>query len=150
MSSTDQIRRQLLLKAPRARVWRAITDAEQFGTWFGVKLESAFLPGQPTSGRITFAGWEHVRFTLQVEALEPQTRFAFRWHPYAVDANVDYSSEPTTLVEFVLEPRDGGTLLTVTESGFDRLPAARREEAFRMNEHGWAEQLENIEAYVGA
>jgi uncharacterized protein YndB with AHSA1/START domain len=150
MSRTDQIRKQLFLKAPQARVWRAITDAQQFGTWFHVKLESPFVVGQPTSGQITHAGWEHVRFTLQVEALEPQARFAFRWHPYAVDTDVDYSSEPTTLVEFVLEPRDGGTLLTVTESGFDRLPAARREEAFRMNERGWAEQLGNIQAYVGA
>ncbi len=148
MSSTNEIRKHLLIKAPPSRVWRAITDADQFGTWFHVKLESAFVVGQATSGQITYPGWEHVRFTLQTEALEPETRFAYRWHPYAVDMKKDYSAEPMTLVEFLLEPQDGGTLATVIESGFDRLPPERIAEAFRMNERGWAEQLDNIQAYV--
>ena len=150
MSATDEIRRQLHIRAPQARVWRAITDSQQFGAWFRVKLEAPFVVGQPTSGQITYPGWEHVRFTLHTEAIEPETRFAYRWHPYAVDMNKDYSSEPTTLVEFLLQPRDGGTLVTVVESGFDRLPPERLAEAFRMNERGWAEQLDNIRAYLDA
>ena len=148
MSSTNEIRKHLHVKAPPARVWSAIADAAQFGAWFRVRLESPFVVGQPTSGQITYPGWEHVRFTLVTEAIEPMTRFAYRWHPYAVDTQKDYSSEPMTLVEFLLEPQDGGTLVTVVESGFDRLPAERIAEAFRMNERGWAEQLDNIRAHV--
>ena len=148
MSTTDEIRKHLLIKAPPSRVWRAITDADQFGAWFRVKLETPFVVGQPTSGRITHAGWEHVRFTLVTEAIEPETRFAYLWHPYAVDINKDYSAEPMTLVEFLLGSQDGDTLVTVVESGFDRLPPERIAEAFRMNERGWAEQLDNIQAYV--
>jgi len=148
MSSTNEIRKQLQIKAPPSRVWRAITDSEQFGAWFHVKLEGPFAVGQPTSGQITYKGWEHVRFTLVTDAIEPETRFAYLWHPYAVDMAKDYSSEPMTRVEFLLEPRDGGTLVTVVESGFDRLPPERIAEAFRMNERGWAEQLDNIRAHV--
>ena len=148
MSSTNEIRKHLHIKAPQARVWLAISDSGQFGAWFHVRLESPFVVGQPTSGQITYPGWEHVRFTLVTEAIEPQTRFAWRWHPYAVDMDKDYSAEPTTLVEFLLQPRDGGTLVTVVESGFHRLPPGRIEEAFRMNERGWAEQLDNIQAHV--
>ena len=148
MSSTNEIRKHLHVKAPPARVWSAIADSAQFGLWFRVRLESPFAVGQPTSGQITHPGWEHVRFTLVTEAIEPMTRFAYRWHPYAVDTKKDYSSEPMTLVEFLLEPQDGGTLVTVVESGFDRLPAERIAEAFRMNERGWAEQLDNIRAHV--
>jgi uncharacterized protein YndB with AHSA1/START domain len=149
-SPSDTIRKQSYLKATPDRVWQALTDARQFGAWFRVDLESPFVVGQSSAGQITWPGWEHVRCTLHVQALEPETRFAFRWHPYAVDMDVDYSAEPTTLVEFLLEPQDGGTLLTVTESGFDRLPPARRDEAWRMNERGWAEQLNNIRTHVGA
>lgn len=148
MSTTNEIRKHVHIKAPQSRVWRAITDSEQFGAWFRVKLEAPFVVGQRTSGQITHAGWEHVRFTLVTEAIEPETRFAYLWHPYAVDMNKDYSSETMTLVEFLLEPQDGGTLLTVVESGFDRLPPERIAEAWRMNERGWAEQLDNIQAYV--
>jgi uncharacterized protein YndB with AHSA1/START domain len=148
MSSTNEIRKQLQIKAPPSRVWRAITDSEQFGAWFHVKLEGPFVVGRPTSGQITYKGWEHVRFTLVTDAIEPETRFAYLWHPYAVDMAKDYSSEPMTRVEFLLEPRDGGTLVTVVESGFDRLPPERIAEAFRMNERGWAEQLDNIRAHV--
>ncbi len=149
MSSTNEIRKQLHLEAPPARVWRAITDADEFGAWFRVKLETPFVVGQASSGHITYPGWEHLRFTLVTEAIEPPTRFAYRWHPYAVDTARDYSAEPMTLVEFLLEPRDGGTLVTVVESGFDRLPPERIDEAFRMNERGWAEQLANIRSHVG-
>jgi len=148
MSSTNEIRKHKLIQAPPSRVWRALTDAGEFGTWFRVRLESPFAVGQETTGHITHPGWEHVRFTLRTEAIEPQARFAFRWHPYAIDMDKDYSAEPMTLVEFLLEPRDGGTLLTVVESGFDRLPPGRIDEAFRMNERGWAEQLDNIAAHV--
>ena len=148
MSTTNEIRKHLHIKAPPSRVWLAIIDADQFGAWFHVKLETPFVVGRPTSGQITYAGWEHVRFTLVTEAIEPETRFAYLWHPYAVDMNKDYSSETMTRVEFLLEPHDGGTLLTVVESGFDRLPPERIAEAWRMNERGWAEQLDNIQAYV--
>lgn len=148
MSTTSEIRKQLFIKATPSRVWRAITDSAEFGAWFHVRLESPFVVGQPTSGQITYPGWEHVRFTLRTEAIEPETRFAYRWHPYAVDMKKDYSSETMTLVEFLLEPQDGGTLVTVVESGFDRLPPERIAEAFRMNERGWAEQLDNIAAHV--
>jgi uncharacterized protein YndB with AHSA1/START domain len=150
MSAPNEIRKQLLIQAPPSRVWRALTDATEFGAWFRVRLESPFVVGQATSGQITHKGWEHVRFTLRTEAIEPETRFAYRWHPYAVDMGKDYSSEAMTLVEFLLEPKDGGTLLTVVESGFDRLPPERRDEALRMNERGWQEQLRNVQAHVGA
>jgi uncharacterized protein YndB with AHSA1/START domain len=148
MSRSDQIRKHKHIEAPPSRVWRAVTDATEFGTWFRVRLESPFVVGRESAGHITYPGWEHVRFTLCTEAIEPETRFAFRWHPYAIDMAKDYSSEPMTLVEFLLQPHEGGTLLTVVESGFDRLPCERREEAFRMNERGWAEQLDNIAAHV--
>jgi uncharacterized protein YndB with AHSA1/START domain len=147
-TSTDRIEKQIVLKAPRSRVWQALTDAEQFGTWFGVKLETAFVPGLPASGQITYPGYEHVRFEVQVERMEAERLFSFLWHPYAVDPKVDYSKEPSTLVEFTLEDAPGGTRLTVVESGFDRLPASRRDEAFRMNEGGWAEQVINIRNHV--
>ena len=145
---TDRIEKQIVLKAPRARVWQALTDAEQFGTWFRVKLETPFTPGRLAAGQITHPGYEHVRFEVQVERMEPERLFSFRWHPYAVDAKVDYSKEPSTLVEFTLEDAPGGTRLTVVESGFDRLPASRRDEAFRMNEGGWAQQVINIRDHV--
>ena len=150
MSATNEIRKHLLIQAPQSRVWHAITDSAQFGAWFNVRLESPFVVGQTTSGQITYKGWEHVRFTLRTEALEPETRFAYCWHPYAIDMNKDYSSEPMTLVEFLLERQDGGTLVTVVESGFDRLPRERIDEAFRMNERGWEEQLRNVQAHVAA
>jgi len=148
MPSSNEIRKQQFIQAPPSRVWRAITDADEFGAWFRVRLESPFVVGRATSGHITYPGWEHVRFTLVTEAIEPETRFAYRWHPYAIDMDKDYSSEPMTLVEFLLQPQGAGTLLTVVESGFDQLPPERIDEAFRMNERGWAEQLDNIAAHV--
>ena len=148
LPGTDRIEKQMLLPAPMARAWRALADAEQFGSWFGVKLEGGFVPGARTRGRITHPGYEHVTMEVLVERLEPEDLFSFRWHPYAVDPEVDYSSEPTTLVEFRLAIAPGGTLLTVIESGFDRLPAGRRDEAFRMNAGGWEQQLRNIQRHV--
>ena len=147
-SSTDRIEKQILLRAPKSRVWRALTDAEEFGTWFRVKLEGPFVLGARNRGRITYPGYEHITMEVAVERMEAEDLFSFHWHPYAVDPKVDYSSEPTTLVEFRLEPANGGTLLRVVESGFDRLPASRRDEAFRMNDAGWAQQLANIERHV--
>ena len=146
--STDRIEKQILLHAPQPRVWRALTDAEEFGAWFRVKLEGPFVPGGRTKGKITYPGYEHITMEVQVERIEAESLFSYRWHPYAVDPKVDYSGEPTTLVEFRLEPTEGGTLLTVVESGFDQLPASRRDEAFRMNDGGWKQQLTNIERHV--
>jgi uncharacterized protein YndB with AHSA1/START domain len=147
--STDRIEKTVVLRAPRSRVWRAITNAEEFGSWFGVKLEGGFSPGARVTGRITIPGYEHVVMDVTVERVEPERLFSYRWHPYAIEPGVDYSGEPTTLVEFRLEEVTEGTRLTVTESGFDRIPAARRAEAFRMNDQGWTGQLKNIERHVG-
>jgi uncharacterized protein YndB with AHSA1/START domain len=144
----DRIEKRVQLKAPVSRVWRALTDYREFGTWFGVKLEGAFVPGQPAGGQITYPGWEHVRMQLVVQKMQPETRFSFTWHPYAVDPKADYAQETPTLVEFTLEKNASGTLLTVTESGFDRIPAARRAEAFRMNDSGWAAQMNSIAKHV--
>lgn len=146
--STDRIEKNIVLRAPRSRVWRAIASAEEFGAWFGAKLEGAFAPGARVKGRITIPGYEHVIMDITVERVDPERLLSYRWHPYAIDPAVDYSGEPTTLVEFQLEEVAGGTRLTVVESGFDRIPLARRAEAFRMNEQGWAGQLKNIERHV--
>jgi len=148
MTHTDRIEKKLVLRAPRSRVWRAITVAEEFGGWFGVKLEGPFAEGATVHGKITHPGYEHMTMEMLVERIEPERYFAYRWHPYAIDAAVDYSSEPTTLVEFRLEEADSGTVLTIVESGFDRIPLARRAEAFRMNEGGWTQQTRNIERHV--
>src|SRR5688572_74197 len=147
-TSSDRIEKTILLRAPRSRVWRALTDAKEFSQWFRVNLEGQFVAGQAIRGKITHPGFEHVTMEVTVERIEPEQRFSYRWHPYAVDPNVDYSSEPATLVEFLLEEVPGGTQLRVVESGFDRIPASRRAEAFRMNNQGWAGQLGNIERHV--
>jgi uncharacterized protein YndB with AHSA1/START domain len=147
MSSTDRIEKRIELRAPRARVWRALTSAAEFGTRFRARFDGEFEAGQPISGQITVPGYEHA-ITLQIERIDPQERFSFRWHPYAIDATHDYSKEPTTLIEFRLEETADGTTLTVTESGFDGLPAERRDLAFRMNDKGWGSQLKNIEKHV--
>ncbi|MBT2748104.1 MULTISPECIES: SRPBCC family protein [unclassified Lysobacter] len=148
-SSNDRIEREILLKAPRAKVWNALTDAESFGQWFGVKFQGQrFVPGQVTQGYITYPGYEHLLMQVVVQQLQPQRLFSFHWHPYAVDQEKDYSQEEPTLVEFILDEAEGGTLLRVIESGFDKVPAARREEAFRMNSGGWDEQVGNIQRYV--
>src|SRR5689334_3044113 len=149
--TTDRIERKVLLKAPRARVWRALSSAEEFGSWFGVKLQGqTFTPGQRAQGHITHPGYEHLVFEIWIERMEPEKLLSWRWHPAAIEPNVDYSAEPTTLVVFELQDAGQGTRLTVVESGFDALPAARRAQAFRMNEGGWSEQVKNIERHVGA
>jgi uncharacterized protein YndB with AHSA1/START domain len=146
----DRIEKQILLRAPRSRVWRALTQAEEFGSWFGVKLEGAFAAQTSVTGRITTPGYEHVKFELVVQQLEPESYFSYRWHPYAIDPSADYSKEPTTLVEFRLEEVPGGTRLSLSESGFEHIPLARRAEAFRMNDGGWSQQVQNIERHVTA
>ncbi len=148
--STDRIEKSIFLRAPRSRVWRAIANAQEFGAWFGVNLEGAFAPGARVTGRITTPGYEHVTMEITIERVDPERLFSYRWHPYAIEPGVDYSGEPTTLVEFRLEDAAGGTWLTVTESGFDRIPVSRRAEAFRMNDRGWDEQMKRIERYVAA
>ena len=148
-SSRDRIEKQLQLRAPRTRVWQALTDPAEFGAWFRVRLDGPFIPGELCLGRITYPGYEHLPFEIRVQELRPETLFSFRWHPYALEPDVDYSGEPTTLVEFRLEDSAGGTLLRLLESGFDGLPGARREEAYRMNSGGWAEQMGNIASHVG-
>jgi uncharacterized protein YndB with AHSA1/START domain len=145
---SDRIEKVIDLRAPVSRVWRALTDHQEFGTWFRVRLEGPFVPGQVSRGNITYPGYEHVRWEAVVQAMEPERRFSFTWHPYAVDSKADYSQEPSTLVEFTLEQIPTGTRLRIVESGFDRLPAHRRDEAFRMNEGGWSAQAENIARHV--
>jgi uncharacterized protein YndB with AHSA1/START domain len=147
-SSSDRIEKHITLRAPRARVWRALTAAAEFGAWFRVELDGELVQGAHVTGRITHPGYEHVRMEMWVETLEPQRLFSFRWHPYAIETDVDYSKEPTTLVEFRLDEHADGTLLHVVESGFDALPEHRRSEAFRMNSDGWGKQLENVRRHV--
>jgi uncharacterized protein YndB with AHSA1/START domain len=149
-TTTDRIEKTILLGAPVKRVWRLLTDSKEFGQWFGVAMDGAFAPGKRVMGRITIKGYEDLPLEIIVEHMEPERAFSYRWHPYAIDPAVDYSHEPTTLVEFTLEAVAEGTRLTVVESGFDRIPAARRAEAFRMNTQGWAGQLKNIERHVSA
>jgi uncharacterized protein YndB with AHSA1/START domain len=147
--TTDRIEKHFTVNAKRSRVWRAISDAEEFGAWFGVKLDRPFAPGAAVIGRLTIPGYEHATMEILVEKVEPEGYFSYRWHPYAVDPKVDYESEPTTLVEFRLQEMAGGTAITITESGFDALPAWRRAEAFRMNDAGWVSQSKKLANYVG-
>ncbi len=144
----DIIEKQIELKAPVSRVWSALTDHKQFGEWFRVNIETPFVPGQPARGNILHPGYEHVLWEAVIQRIEPEHLFSFTWHPYAIDPAVDYSGETPTLVEFRIQPTATGTLLIVTESGFDKIPAHRRADAFRMNDNGWTQQMKNIEAYV--
>ena len=144
----NKIEKRIELKAPVSRVWRALTDYREFGDWFRVKLERPFVAGQESRGNITYPGYEHVVWTAVVQKMDPERLFSFTWHPYAVDPNVNYSKETPTLVEFRLEKAGSGTLLVLTESGFDNIPVERRSEAFRRNDGGWTEQMKNIEAHV--
>jgi uncharacterized protein YndB with AHSA1/START domain len=156
--TTDRIEKQILLRAPLHRVWRALTDSAEFGAWFGVKFDGPFQPGSmrgvivPTTVDPEVAKaqkpYEGKAFQITVEQMEPERLFSFRWHPYAMDSGVDYSTEPTTLVAFTLEQVADGVLLTVTESGFDHIPLARRAKAFQANEQGWGMQVKLIEAYL--
>src|ERR1700737_4055918 len=146
---SDRIEKTIELKAPVSRVWRALTDHHEFGTWFRVRLDGPFVPGQVSRGQITYPGYEHLKWEAVVQKMEPERLFSFTWHPYAVDPKADYSKETPTLVEFRLEKTAPGTLLLLTESGFGKIPEHRRLEAFRMNDGGWAEQMKNIERHVG-
>jgi uncharacterized protein YndB with AHSA1/START domain len=156
--TTDRIEKQILLRAPLHRVWRALTDSTEFGAWFGVKFDGPFQPGSmrgvivPTTMDPEVAKaqkpYEGKAFQITVVQMEPERLFSFRWHPYAMDSGVDYSTEPTTLVAFTLEQVADGVLLTVTESGFDQIPLARRAKAFQANEQGWGMQVKLIEAYL--
>jgi uncharacterized protein YndB with AHSA1/START domain len=144
----DKIEKRIELKAPVARVWRALTDSREFGEWFRARFDGPFVVGETARGQITWPGYEHLWLEVVIQKMEHERLFSFTWHPYAIDPAVDYSSETPTLVEFRLQVTAGGTLLLITESGFDKIPADRRLEAFRMNEGGWTRQLENIETYV--
>ncbi len=147
--NTDRIEKVSILKAPRSRVWRAIADVEEFGAWFGVKFDGQFAAGARMTGQITSPGdYAGKEFALVVDRVEPEHLFSYRWHPYALDPAVDYSVESMTLVEFRLVEVPEGTRLTIVESGFAQIPAARRAEALEMNTGGWEEQLVNIERYV--
>ncbi|HXC32493.1 MAG TPA: SRPBCC family protein [Verrucomicrobiae bacterium] len=157
--STDRIEKKILLRATRERVWRAVSDAKEYGRWFGVAFDGPFVEGKRLTGRITpttvdaevakmqepYAG---KAFEWTVERVEPMRRIAFRWHPYAVEEGVDYSNEPATLIEFELQDAPGGILLVITESGFDQIPLARRAKAFKANEGGWEMQTRLIEKYL--
>ena len=147
---TDRIETRVEVNAPRSRVWRAISTAQEFATWFGLQLDGEFTAGATVRGRLTIKGYEHLTLDLGIERIEPEQYFSYRWHPYAIDPKVDYSAEPTTLVEFRLDEIAGGkgTAVTIVESGFDRIPLARRAEAYRMNDKGWAGQTKKLAAYV--
>jgi uncharacterized protein YndB with AHSA1/START domain len=146
-STSDRIEKITVLRAPQTRVWRALTDATQFASWFGITLNEPFVAGRAVTGQLTMRGQQ---FTIEfvLERMDPEEYFSYRWHPYAIDPNTDYSTEPMTLVEFRLKTVPDGTQLTVVESGFDRIPAHRRDEAYRMNDGGWKSQIENLRRYV--
>jgi len=155
----NRIEKSILLRVPKTRVWHAITDPEEFGSWFGLEVDGNFSPGSKVRGRIVptkvdaeiakqQSQHQGLSFEFTIDRVEPERLFSFRWHPFAVDRQVDYTVEPTTLVSFELQERHHGVMLTVTETGFDCLPAARRAEAFAANEQGWAKQMELIEKYL--
>jgi uncharacterized protein YndB with AHSA1/START domain len=158
-TSTDRLEKSILLRAPLERVWSAISDAKQFGSWFGVEFEGGFAAGTPTFGEITSTTvdaevaksqqrYTGLRFEFVIDRMEPMRLFSFRWHPFAIEPGVDYSSEPMTLVALELEEVPGGTMLRITESGFDSIPLARRADAFSANEEGWETQARLLEQYV--
>lgn len=158
-TTTDRIEKQVLLRAPLERVWKAISDARQFGTWFGIEFDAQFAPGATVSGKMVPTTVDEevakmqephtgIAFDVRVERIEPMRLFAFRWQPTATEAGTDFSKEPTTLVTFALQEVADGVLLTITESGFDGIPLDRRAEAFESNEHGWTIQATLIEKYV--
>ena len=160
---TDRIEKKILLRAPRKRVWRALSDSSEFGTWFGIKFDGPFAPGARMRGVLAPTTvnaevgkaqkeFEGKQFEITIEQMEPERLFSFRWHPFAIEPGVDYSAEPTTLVVFALEELAGGVtdgvMLTVTESGFDRIPISRRAKAFTANEQGWGMVVTLIEEYL--
>jgi uncharacterized protein YndB with AHSA1/START domain len=148
MTNTDRIEKTSVYKAPVDRVWTALTNADEFGTWFGVKFDAPFAPGKTMRGTMTNPKYSHMSLEIVIEKIQPKTLFSYRWHPFAIDPTADYSGEPMTLVEFRLKEVPEGTRLHVVESGFDKIPAARRDEAFRMNDNGWTSQIKNIQRHV--
>lgn len=150
MSDTDSIEKRILLKTPLERAWRAVSDSREFGEWFGVKFDGPFAAGAVMRGVITASNtkYDGLPFEITVEEIKPERLFSFRWHPYAVEPEVDYSAEPMTLVVFKLEEAAGGVLLTVTETGFDSIPLERRAKAFAANEGGWSAQVTRIGNYL--
>lgn len=155
----DRIEKRILLRAPLKRVWRALSDSKEFGAWFGVKFESQFTPGALVRGIIVGTAVDaeiatlqkqhgQVPFEITIGRIEPEHLFSFHWHPYAIEPGVDYSREPTTLIEFRLEEVPNGVMLTVTESGFDQIPLARRAKAFSANEQGWGMVIRLVEKYL--
>lgn len=147
-STTDRIQKTIVLRAPRSKVWRALTDSAQFGEWFGAKLHEPFASGRTVSGPLTIPGYAHLRFEVAVERMDPEQLFSWRWQPGG-NPNVD-PAEPTTLVVFQLEEVPEGTRLTVTETGFDRLPSSRRAKSYRENDQGWTGQIENLRKYLAS
>jgi uncharacterized protein YndB with AHSA1/START domain len=148
---SDRVEKRIHLKAPRSRVFQALADSQQFSKWFCMNIEGPFVPGKTNHARlIDSPRYGHIDIAMRVERIDPETLFSYRWHPYALDDKVDYSQEPMTLCSFALSDHEGGTLLHLTESGFDSLPASRRDLAFRMNDGGWTEQAERIKRYVEA
>ena len=159
VTTTDRIEKTVLLRAPRDRVWRAISDPAEFGSWFGVEFDGPFVAGARVTGRIVPTKvdaavakarepYKGMAFECFIDRVEPMRLFSFRWHPFAVDKGVDYSKEPTTLVAFELEEAADGTKLTITESGFDRVPLERRAKAFSANDEGWTAQAKLLEKYL--
>jgi uncharacterized protein YndB with AHSA1/START domain len=157
--STDRIEKKILLRAPRHRVWQALADSAEFGRWFGVRFEGPFTPGARVRGIIVGTAvdpevrkaqeqYRDVPFEITIDRVEPERLLSFRWHPYAIERDVDYSQEPTTLIVFTLEEVANGVMLTVTESGFDQIPLARREKAFKANEQGWDVVIHLIEKHL--
>jgi uncharacterized protein YndB with AHSA1/START domain len=155
----DRIEKKILLRAPLKRVWHALSDSKEFGIWFGVKFDAPFTPGARIRGKIIGTAvdtevarlqtqYEHIPFEITIDRIEPQRLFSFRWHPNAVEPGLDYSKEPTTLIEFTLEEVADGVLLTVSESGFDQIPLVRRAKAFTANEQGWGMVLKLVEKYL--
>jgi uncharacterized protein YndB with AHSA1/START domain len=147
-ATSDRIEKKFTVNAPRSRVWRALADEKEFGTWFRMSFDRPFAEGATVVARLTHPGMEHVTLDLVIERIKPESYFSYRWHPYAIDPKSDYSKEPMTLVEFTLEEVKDGTAVTIVESGFDRIPLARRAEAFRMNGKGWDGQAKNLARHV--
>jgi uncharacterized protein YndB with AHSA1/START domain len=158
-SGTDRIEKKVVLRAPLERVWRAISDPREFGAWFGVAFDGGFVAGGPVTGRMVPTQvdpevarlqepFEGAKFSMVVDRIEAPRLFSFRWHPFAIDPKHDYSGEPTTLVVFELEAVAEGTRLTITETGFDGIPLARRAAAFTSNDEGWTHQAKLVEKYL--
>lgn len=144
----DRIEKVVTLEAPRSRVWRALTDVQQFNDWFGVSLTSPFAEGGEVTGQIVSKTYGEVTMSIWIETLTPESYFAFRWHPFAIEQGIDYAAEPTTLVAFTLADIPEGTQLTIVESGFDKIPESRRARAFSANSGGWTAQAKRIADYL--